>query len=136
MSQNQTITVEQAVLRGLQRRLEVSNGQCTVTIRSIARRAAREAELFQDEHPPRWVYVLTDRLLQEKGGEFWGHGTSRTGNMLKGWRSIQSRIYKFDVDNIEELLHSNGGCMICGDSNEVKTPRETFCSTCGNGGAA
>ncbi|MBY8998798.1 MAG: hypothetical protein KGD60_13810 [Candidatus Thorarchaeota archaeon] len=34
------------------------------------------------------------------------------------------------------LLQSNGGCMTCGDSNEVKTPRETFCSTCGNGGAA
>ena len=112
--------VESFILQGIERRLEVSAGTCTISIRSLARRAAREAGLTDGEAPHRRVYELADRLIRKRGGKFWGSSHSAKQQQL------QSRIYIF----------GNNECQTCGDSNQVKTPHETFCATCGDGGAS
>jgi ribosomal protein S27AE len=132
MSQNQTISVERAVRQGLRRRLEVANGKCIVSIRSIARRAARDAEIVEKgENPPHSVYKLAERILKELGGEFWGFGSNPSG--YKKRRSLQSKIYRFDVDDIEELMQV---CPYCGDSRTMQTPHGEICASCGLGGGA
>jgi hypothetical protein len=88
-------TVRKLATRIILRRLMIGDGNCQISVRSVARNLAREIEGCPDSNFPAWIYTTVDTLLERFGGEIWGeesrHGKSHDSPIPP----YSKRIYQF-----------------------------------------
>jgi len=85
--------IEEEIRQSISRRLKVSGGQCHMTVRNMAKGVLMPLGLYQSLRGRLKTYEIIDRILQETGGELWGH----RGN---GRNKVSDRIYAFNQKEV------------------------------------